>query len=248
MGGGGVAVDHHSSPPHLYVADTANNRILCFNDVRGNPTTADFVLGQTDSFSSLYNSPGNDSMTMTQTGLSVPTDVAVDANGNVWVADAGNGRVLRYPAPFSQPAGSPILPTVVLGQLGFFGTPITDASIETMNMPYGLAIFRRIAGGIRCGAQSHPDLQNARPAAIFRIPSPPPSCSARPTFKAAPLGSSRPPDWLRLATCRWTPRTACTSPTPATIACWSSAAANNLEQRSHGQLEVSTFNQPQGIR
>lgn len=139
--GGGIAIDHNSTPPHMYVADTANNRVLCFNNAYNNPTRADLVLGQTDLYSSLTNSPLNLTTTMTQSGLYVPTDVAVDANGNVWVADAGNGRVLRFPAPFSQPAGTQILPTVVLGQLGFTGTPITNASIETMDVPYGLAIF-----------------------------------------------------------------------------------------------------------
>jgi len=139
--GGGIAIDHNSTPPHMYVADTANNRILCFNNAYSNPSKADLVLGQTDLYSSLANSPLNLTSTMTQQGLFLPSDVVVDANGNVWVADTGNGRVLRFPAPFSQPAGSQILPTVVLGQIGFTGTPITNASIETMANPYGLAIF-----------------------------------------------------------------------------------------------------------
>jgi uncharacterized protein (TIGR03437 family) len=141
LAGGGIAIDHNSNPPHLYIADTANNRILCFNSAFGSPTHADLVLGQTDFYSSLFNSPLNDPGTMTPGGLNLPTDVAVDANGNLWVADAGNGRVLRFPAPFSQPAGTQIMPTVVLGQLGFAGTPIRDASIETMAAPFGLAIF-----------------------------------------------------------------------------------------------------------
>jgi uncharacterized protein (TIGR03437 family) len=139
--GGGIAIDRNSTPPHMYVADTANNRVLCFNNAYSNPSRADLVLGQTDLYSSLTNSPLNVTSTMTQSGLNLPTDVVVDANGNLWVADAGNGRVLRFPAPFSQPTGTQILPTVVLGQIGFTGTPITNASIETMDVPYGLAIF-----------------------------------------------------------------------------------------------------------
>jgi uncharacterized protein (TIGR03437 family) len=141
LAGGGIAIDHNSNPPHLYIADTANNRVLCFNSAFGSPTHADLVLGQADFYSSLFNSPLNDPTTMTPGGLNLPSDVAVDANGNLWVADAGNGRVLRFPAPFSQPAGTQILPTVVLGQLGFAGTPIRDASVETMAAPFGLAIF-----------------------------------------------------------------------------------------------------------
>ena len=136
-----MAIDHNSTPPHLYIADTANNRVLCFKNAFGNPTQADLVLGQTDLYSALVNSPLNDPSTMTQSGLQLPTDVVVDANGNVWVADTGNGRVLRFPSPFNQPAGTQILPTVVLGQQGFTGTPITNASIENMRLPFGLTIF-----------------------------------------------------------------------------------------------------------
>ena len=53
-GGGGIVVDKNSTPPHLYIADTANNRILGFKDARAVGTnahnlltqTADLVIGQ----------------------------------------------------------------------------------------------------------------------------------------------------------------------------------------------------------
>lgn len=138
--GGGIAIDKNSNPPHLYIADTGNNRVLCFNNAYNPGTSANLVLGQTDVYSSLINSPLNTN-TMTQTGLVAPTDVAVDANGNVWVADSGNGRVLRFPAPFAEPAGAQIEPTVVLGQPSFVGQPIQEPTVETMGAPYGLAIF-----------------------------------------------------------------------------------------------------------
>ncbi len=175
FGGGGMAIDHNSTPPHLYIADTANNRVLCFNNAYGNPTQADLVLGQADFYDALFNSPLNDATTMNQGGLSLPTDVAVDANGNVYVADAGNGRVVRYPSPFSQPAGAQIMPTVVLGQLGFFGTPIKNASIETMNVPFGLAIFSNGALAVSDAALNRilifknaagADFQNSQAASI----------------------------------------------------------------------------------
>ena len=46
----GVAIDQKSDPPHLYVADTYNNRILGFKDFRTvRPgTRADVVFGQPD--------------------------------------------------------------------------------------------------------------------------------------------------------------------------------------------------------
>ena len=147
-GGGGIAIDHKSNPPHLYIADTGNNRILCFNDARtvgaDNTRPADLIIGQsgsTDDYHSLFNYPTNDPTTMSQAGLSLPTAVLVDPAGNLYVADLGNARVVRFPAPFAQPAGAQIQPNLVLGQPYFVGTPITEASPFTMAGPWGLAMF-----------------------------------------------------------------------------------------------------------
>ena len=45
--------------------------------------------------------------------------MAVDSKGNLYVADSGNNRILRFPAPFQQPAGNPPQPDLVIGQKGF---------------------------------------------------------------------------------------------------------------------------------
>ena len=45
--------------------------------------------------------------------------LAVDDSGNLWVADSGNGRVLRFPAPFSVAAGTTQTADMVLGQSSF---------------------------------------------------------------------------------------------------------------------------------
>ena len=142
-GYGGVAIDNNSTPPHLYVADSLNNRILCFNDARivQQGSVADLVIGQTSAYYSLINSPTNDATLPTNTGLNTPIGLVVDANGNLYVADSGNGRVLRFPAPFSQPAGQPQQANLVLGQAGFNGNPVTDPSQSTMHSPWGLALF-----------------------------------------------------------------------------------------------------------
>lgn len=89
-------------PPHLYIADTGNNRVLAFWDARRFQfgQTADLVIGQVGLTRSLVNSPTNNPATPTAEGLLLPSSVAVDAEGNVWVADMGNGRVLRFPRPF----------------------------------------------------------------------------------------------------------------------------------------------------
>ncbi len=150
--GGDVAVDTsaNATAPHLYVADTYNNRILGFKDVRSVQPgqVADIVIGQSDEstpgsrfYRALVNNPANDPEIPSNTGLNAPTGVIVDAAGNLWVADTGNGRVLRYPAPFSQSAGAVQLPNVVLGQQSFNSLQNFNASQQTMHSPYGLGLF-----------------------------------------------------------------------------------------------------------
>ncbi|HLH43434.1 MAG TPA: hypothetical protein VKV74_10635 [Bryobacteraceae bacterium] len=150
--GAGVAVDKNSNPPHLYVADPGNNRVLGFLDARKVGADAhslltqkaDLVIGQPDLAHALPNySPSNlqpsDAQTPNNTGLIAPVGLAVDANGNLFVADSGNGRVMRFPAPFAQPPGLPKA-NLVLGQSGF-SSKIQDPSSSTMSAPFGLALF-----------------------------------------------------------------------------------------------------------
>jgi uncharacterized protein (TIGR03437 family) len=142
-GAAGIVVDHNSNPPHLYVADTFNNRILCFKDVRTvqTGTRADLIIGQADAYSALVNSPNNDPNAPTQGGLYHPIGLVVDSFGNLYVADNGNGRVLRFPAPFNVPSGSPQMANLVLGQGSFNGPTITDVAINTMRSPWGVALL-----------------------------------------------------------------------------------------------------------
>jgi uncharacterized protein (TIGR03437 family) len=138
---GSIAVDTTSNPPHLYVADTYNNRILGFRDIRSirSGATADLVIGQPDLYSALINSPSNDPAQLNDSGLYLPSGLAVDSNGNLYVADRGNGRVLRFPKPFDQPAGIQHA-NLVLGQRSFT-TENNDPSATNMSAPYGLAFM-----------------------------------------------------------------------------------------------------------
>ena len=139
---GGMAVDFSGAVPHLYISDTYNNRILGFYDLRNiQPGQfADIVIGQPDFLNSISNYPNNQP---TANNLSSPTGLTVDTAGNLYVADTGNARVLRFPTPFAnfQP-GTPVAVTenanLLLGQIGFT-TRITDATSQTMSSPYGLA-------------------------------------------------------------------------------------------------------------
>jgi sugar lactone lactonase YvrE len=108
---GGIAVDATSQPPlrHLYVADTANNRVLGWSDasafVAAQP--ADIVMGQTDLFSYKCNNgvAASDVGGLGADSLCGPARMAVDAAGNLYVADSGNNRVLVYNTPFNAASG-----------------------------------------------------------------------------------------------------------------------------------------------
>lgn len=139
--GGDVVIDSKSNPPHLYIADPLNNRVLGFKDYRkvnaGN--FADLVIGQPDLRTALLNYPSNNPTQANNQGLWSPEGLAVDSQGNLYVADTCNARVLRFPSPFSQPPASMQTADLVLGQTGFFGQPITDVSRQTMRSSYGIA-------------------------------------------------------------------------------------------------------------
>jgi uncharacterized protein (TIGR03437 family) len=138
---GGVAIDESGDTPHLYIADTYNHRILGYRDFRKvqGGSKADIVIGQPDLNSNVCNITGNPDGA-TANSLCLPMGVTVDAAGNLYVADTGNSRVVRFPAPFANPA---LLPAadLVLGQRNFTSQGrITDPGITTMTSPYGVAI------------------------------------------------------------------------------------------------------------
>ncbi len=138
---GSAIIDTTSSPPHLYVADTYNNRVLGFYDARkvGPGVRADVVIGQPDFYTAVVNYPANDPQKVTDSSLFGPQGLVIDANGNLWVADAGNGRVLRFPRPFDHTDSPLESADMVLGQGSFF-LKVTDPSSQTMRNPYGVAL------------------------------------------------------------------------------------------------------------
>lgn len=140
--GGGVAIDNRSNPPRLYIADTFNNRVLGYADARRvRPgDRADIVIGQGDFSRVLVNSPLNNVNLPNESGLRRPIGLVVDKNGDLFVADAGNSRVLRFPSPFSNAVPGVRQPAnLVIGQANFT-TILTDPSAQNLSYPYGVAL------------------------------------------------------------------------------------------------------------
>lgn len=139
--GGSAVIDGSSTPPHLYIADPLNNRVLGYQDYRkvNAGVTADLVIGQPDLVTALVNYPTNSPTQTNAQGLWSPEGLAVDANGNLYVADTCNARVLRFPAPFAQTPGTMPQANLILGQISITGEPIQDVSAQTMKSSYGVA-------------------------------------------------------------------------------------------------------------
>ncbi len=138
-----LAIDTSASPPILYVADTGNNRVLAWKDAFGftKGDAASKVIGQRDFLTTAAQGPGAD----LSTGLYQPVAVAIDKNGNLYVIDAGNNRILRYPAPLAQ-TGDLLTVDLILGQRDLNGrVPNAGQSApsdKTFAFATGAGIFR----------------------------------------------------------------------------------------------------------
>jgi len=106
----GIAID---ADGHLYVADPGNSRVLGWHNAASftNGAGADLVIGQYDFYSDLCN---HTSLYVGQgpvsgDSLCIPSTVAADSAGNLYVADTGNHRVLEYKRPFANFSGAPII-------------------------------------------------------------------------------------------------------------------------------------------
>src|SRR5208282_2921940 len=135
-----VAVD---AAGNLYVADNSNNRVLEYNAPLTNGANANLVLGQSGIFSSSGCNSDTEGGNPTANDLCYPYSVAVDAAGNLYVADNSNNRVLEYNAPLTNGANA----NLVLGQSGILSSTgcnsDTDGSNPTANdlcEPSGVAV------------------------------------------------------------------------------------------------------------
>jgi uncharacterized protein (TIGR03437 family) len=135
-----MAIDYSQSPYPLYVSDTNNNRVLIWKDSTryksGDP--ADLVIGQPNLLTAFPNVDTGTAATASATSLSGPRGIALDSSGNLYVADTGNNRVLRYSRPVSQ--SGRIAPDVVLGQSSYTTSTSGAVSGSSLNSPSAIGI------------------------------------------------------------------------------------------------------------
>jgi sugar lactone lactonase YvrE len=128
-----VAID---SSGNVWVVDTNDNRILKYDGPVSSMTTnqaPSVVLGQPNVISVISNNGGISDRT-----LNLPQTIAIDSSGNLWVADTGNNRVLKYTGPDNSITTGQAA-SLVLGQAGF-GTGLPGTTATTLNSPEGIAI------------------------------------------------------------------------------------------------------------
>lgn len=124
----GLAVDAQG---RLFVASSGQNRVLRYDNAaaKANGDEADAVFGQ-DDFTSATSSRNRD-------GMKEANGVVLDASGRLYVADAGNNRVLWFNSAASKSNGADA--DGVLGQQGF----VSDTAMtgqNGMNDPWACAI------------------------------------------------------------------------------------------------------------
>ena len=132
-----VTIDRSVTPNHIYVSDFNNNRILGWSDassfVSGDPAT--LVIGQPDINSTGVNA-GRGAGAPTASTLNGPNGMAVDAAGNLYVADTNNNRVLEYNSPFD----TDTVADSVFGQGGFTTGYCAAVTASTICQPYAVAV------------------------------------------------------------------------------------------------------------
>jgi sugar lactone lactonase YvrE len=109
----------------LLIADSYNNRVVIFDSSFSAAESATNVLGQADFTASVQ--------ATTASGLAGPIKAVTDGQGNIWVSDVRNNRVLRYGPPFTNGMAA----NLELGQMNFT-TGGNSTSMSGLALPHGL--------------------------------------------------------------------------------------------------------------
>ncbi len=130
-----MALDNEGS---LYVPDFYNNRVLKFFKPFETDQIADDVWGQIDFSQRMCNQglarPSSTTLCLAEIGNTAGVDI--DNKGNMWVADSGNHRVLRFPLTSGKISQSANL---VLGQSSFTENTLGTA-LNKLNGPSAIRV------------------------------------------------------------------------------------------------------------
>ena len=196
----GVALD---ASRNLYVADYGNGRVLEYNtplnpssgEADAGDTNADFVFGQSGSFTTTGCNRGTTSGDVSGVGpdsLCQPASVAADSAGNVYIGDAGDNRTLEYNTPLDASSGETgagdANADLVFGQPSFIATHCTAAiSADTLCTPNGVAVdggknlFIADSANSRVLEYDHPRATATPTPTASPTPTPTPTKSPTPT-------------------------------------------------------------------
>ncbi|HJT09898.1 MAG TPA: hypothetical protein VJ771_03865 [Candidatus Nitrosotalea sp.] len=119
----GIAFDKEGN---LWVVDTGFNRILMFAPPFTNGKDATLVIGQGN-----FTSTGP---ALSASGLDQPYGMAFDRDGNMWVADTNNNRIVEYKAPFTTGESA----SIVIGSPSF-DKGVYPTTASSLAAPYGIA-------------------------------------------------------------------------------------------------------------
>jgi VCBS repeat-containing protein len=112
---------------HLFVADFTNNRVLCYKNAASKTflAPADFVLGQPDFVTKEKH--------LSATGMDLPSGIAIDSQGRLFVAEQNNNRVLIFDDVVHMSNGDAA--SNVLGQADFISNSM-NFSYNSLLGPY----------------------------------------------------------------------------------------------------------------
>jgi sugar lactone lactonase YvrE len=103
---GGIAVD---AAHNVYLVDRGNNRVLEYTnplESHSAQPNANLVFGQpSNSFTTPFCDANTAPPTVNGSLLCGPHALALDANGNLWISDSANARVLEYLDPIGSAGG-----------------------------------------------------------------------------------------------------------------------------------------------
>jgi uncharacterized protein (TIGR03382 family) len=127
----GVGIDKQDN---LFCTDRFLSRVVRYNTPATTDTTADLVIGQPD----FTSAGGNQNATPAANTLDHCIACFIDANGNLYVADEFNNRVMLFLAPLSDNMNA----TRAYGQLNFttIGANQGGISANSLNGPVGVSI------------------------------------------------------------------------------------------------------------